>query len=452
MTSADPIKTNDRNPKDSRGTKDDAAGVETRRAALAMLESVLRRGDTLETAQNTACKKLTRSDDAAFALAIAAETLRHLGGIDDLLDGAMRMPLADDARPRFVLRLMLAQSLVLGTPAHAVIATGLPLLGGGPRKLAHGVFSAIDKKRVAAGDKGLLPSPPWLPPAVQQRWTASWGADMVVAARRGLAKAPPLDLSLCNAEKTQQFAEKLGATSLAPGHLRLADGARLSDDPDFGAGDYWVQNLAASLPARLLGVGSGKDEAKTVLDLCAAPGGKTMQLAANGWRVTAIDSSKKRLKRLQENLDRTGLSASIITADLRAWEAPEQVDAILLDAPCTATGTYRRNPDVLHRIGPDDIEKLTALQRILLDRAAKWVKPGGILVYAVCSLEREEGEAQISAFLERNGDYHIAPPAPDALPANIVPDASGALRILPGMMEDEGGLDGFFVARLLRTG
>jgi 16S rRNA (cytosine967-C5)-methyltransferase len=177
-----------------------------------------------------------------------------------------------------------------------------------------------------------------------------------------------------------------------------------------------------------------------------------MQLAANGWRVTAIDSSKKRLKRLQENLDRTGLSARIITADLRAWEAPEPVDAILLDAPCTATGTYRRNPDVLHRIGPDDIEKLTALQRILLDRAAKWVKPGGILVYAVCSLEREEGEAQISAFLERNGDYHITPPAPDALPANIVPDASGALRILPGMMEDEGGLDGFFVARLLRTG
>ena len=446
MTSADTIKTNERNP------KDDSAGVETRRAALAMLESVLRRGDTLETAQNTACKKLKRSDDAAFALAIAAETLRHLGGIDDLLDAAMRKPLADDARPRFVLRLMLAQSLVLGTPAHAVIATGLPLLAGGPRKLAHGVFSAIDKKRVAAGDEGLLPNPPWLPPEVQRRWSAAWGAEMVVAARRGLAKAPPLDLNIKDPEQTDIFAEKLGGVRLAAGHLRLAEGARLSDDPDFAAGDYWVQNLAASLPARILGAGGREDGAKSVLDLCAAPGGKTMQLAANGWAVTAIDSSKKRLKRLQENLDRTGLNASIITADLRAWEAPQPVDAILLDAPCSATGTYRRNPDVLHRIGPDDIEKLTALQRILLDRAAKWVKPGGVLVYAVCSLEPEEGEAQITAFLERNGDYHIDAPRGDALPANIVPEASGMLRILPGMMEDQGGLDGFFVARLMRTG
>ncbi|WP_438728839.1 RsmB/NOP family class I SAM-dependent RNA methyltransferase [Parasphingorhabdus sp. DH2-15] len=437
----------DSSAKPERNPKDESSGVETRRAALAMLESVLRRGDTLDVAQNTACKKLTRSDDAAFALAIVAETLRNLGGLDELLDGAMKKPLADHARPRFVLRLMLAQSLILGTPAHAVIATGLPLLAGGPRRLAHGVFSAIDKQRTALENESLLPDPPWLPPEVQERWQQAWGDDMTVKARKGFAKAPPIDLTVRDADKTDMLAEKLGAISMAARHLRLAEGVRLSDDPDFNAGDYWVQNLAASLPARLLGEGEGR----TVLDLCAAPGGKTMQLAAQDWNVTALDSSKKRLKRLQENLDRTGLKADIVTTDLRVWEAPTASDAILLDAPCTATGTYRRNPDVLYRIGENEIQKLTSLQRTLLDRAAKWVKPGGQLVYAVCSLEPEEGEEQVQYFLEKHSNFTLKELPANALPQGIAADDNGCLRILPGMMEDQGGLDGFFVASFQRS-
>jgi len=424
----------------------DVAGVETRRAALAMLDSVLKRGDTLETAQNTACKNLTRNDDAAFALAIAAETLRHLGGIDELLDSVMKRPLPDEARARNVLRLMITQSLVLQTPAHAVIATGLPLLAGGPRRLAHGVFSSIDKKRLAAGDRGLLPNPPWLPPAVQERWRKNWGGRVTIASRQGFTKAPPIDLTLRDPKQTSALAEKLNAQSYLDGHLRLADGVRLSDDPDFAAGDYWVQNLAASLPARLLGSG----ERQSVLDLCAAPGGKTMQLAASGWQVSAVDSSKKRLKRLAENLARTKLEAQIITADLRAWEAPDPVDAILIDAPCSATGTFRRNPDALHRIGKDDIAKLVNLQRTLLDRAAKWIKPGGQMVYAVCSMEPEEGEEQITDFLDRHDGFVIKSPDSNSLPGGIAAEESGWLRILPDMLSEQGGLDGFFVALLQR--
>jgi len=206
-----------------------------------------------------------------------------------------------------------------------------------------------------------------------------------------------------------------------------------------------VQDLAASCPARLLGAGEGRH----VLDLCAAPGGKTMQLAAAGWRVSAVDQSKKRLERLSENLARTGLSAEAVAADLRQWTPPEPVDAILLDAPCTATGIYRRHPDVLHRIGPRQIAELAELQAELLARAAGWLNPGGVIVYATCSLERAEGEEQIERFLAARNDFRIMPPEPGDSMAGIVAP-QGWLRTLPESWMDEGGVDGFFVARMVR--
>jgi 16S rRNA (cytosine967-C5)-methyltransferase len=207
-----------------------------------------------------------------------------------------------------------------------------------------------------------------------------------------------------------------------------------------------VQDIAASLPARLIGKGTG-----TALDLCAAPGGKTMQLASAGWTVTAIDASKSRLARLSENLERTGLSAEVIAADLLSWKPKAPADAVLLDAPCTATGIFRRHPDVIHRVLPSRIAEMAALQAKLLARAADWVKPGGTLVYATCSLEPAEGEAQVAALLAARGDYVVDPVRADELPAGIAPDAQGQVRTLPGMIVPD-DCDGFFIARLKRTG
>ena len=214
--------------------------------------------------------------------------------------------------------------------------------------------------------------------------------------------------------------------------------------PGYSEGGWWVQDLAASLPARLLGAGEGR----TVLDLCAAPGGKTMQLAAAGWNVVAVDSSAKRLERLRANMERTGLSADVVQGDIRSWTPAAPADAVLLDAPCSATGIFRRHPDVLHRIEPRQIAEMAALQAELLERAARWVKPGGSLVYATCSLERAEGEDQLSAFLDRHTGWSIDPARADELPAATAADGQGFVRTLPAMLADEGGLDGFFVARL----
>ena len=391
-----------------------------------MLDGVLRRGETLEQNEAAALRGLPASD-AGLARAIAAETLRWLVDFDTLIDSATRENLPEDAKPRTVLRLMLAQWLRLDTPPHAVVATALPLLTGGPKRLAHGVFGALTKRGVE------LPAAPTLPEAVAERWRERAGA---IAA--GLAEPPPLDLTLKDASQTAEWAVKLGADSLMPGHVRLSRGQAVHGLEGFEDGAWWVQDLAASLPARLLGEGQGM----RALDLCAAPGGKTLQLAAQGWQVTALDISTKRLKLLEENLKRTGLSADVIAADAFKWEPEAPFDAILIDAPCTATGTARRHPDVLHRIGPRQIEQLTDVQARLIERASGWLAPGGVLVYAVCSLESEEGEEHAEkVWLPRE------PISPEELPAGLSPTAHGTLRTDPGMLPEHGGLDGFFIAR-----
>ncbi len=419
---------------------DDIPGLPARRAALRLLDAVLRRGDPLELALHGAAQGLP-SADRALVHAIAAETLRHLPDLDALIDGATRQPLPDDAKARMVLRIALVQVLALGTAPHAAIATALPLVDGGPRKLVHGVFSTVTRAQP------VLPDPPTLPPEVAARWAAQWGEAMPETAARSFAVRPPVDVSLRDAGDSDRWAERLGGISLAPGHVRLPDGAAITDLPGFGEGAWWVQDIAASCPARLLGPGEGR----AALDLCAAPGGKTMQLAAAGWRVSAVDQSKKRLERLRENMERTGLSADIVQADLRQWKPDAPVDAVLLDAPCSATGIYRRHPDVLHRIGPRQIAELAELQAELLDRCADWVKPGGTIIYATCSLEQAEGEEQIATFLDRRPDFATRPALVAELPAGIAPTQDGWVRTLPGALDAQGGADGFFVARLERT-
>lgn len=412
-------------------------GVPARMAAMKLLDAVLRRGLPLEGALDAAARGLERADDRALAHAITAEVLRHLVDLDALIDGATAKPLPPDAKARTVLRIALAQALRLGTPPHAAIATVLPLVEGGPRRLVHGVFGALTRGGAT------LPDPPSLPPLVAERWMASWGPEATAAAAVTLAVPPPLDLTLRDHATTATWAERLGGVSLAPGHVRLPAGARVTELPGFAEGAWWVQDIAASLPARLLAAGEGR----TLLDLCAAPGGKTMQLAAAGWRVTALDLADTRLRRLEDNLARTHLMATLRTGDALTFAPDAPADVVLLDAPCSATGIFRRHPDVLHRVRPKAVARLAERQRAMLARAAAWVKPRGTLVYAVCSLEREEGEAVADAFLASHRGWELWPVDAEEIPAGIEPDASGYVRVLPGMLAAEGGADGFFVAR-----
>jgi len=414
-------------------------GFPARRAALRLLDGVLRRGQPLEQGMATATRDIALPADRALAHSIAAQTLRHLPDLDGLIDSATRQRLPDDAKARMVLRLSLTQALLLETPPHAVVATALPLVDGGPRKLVHGVLGTLLRQGA------MLPMPPALPDDVAMRWNTAWGAEMVVAAATAYAGRAPLDLALRDPAETARWAEQLGGVSLAPGHVRLPADTDVATLPGFAEGAWWVQDLAASLPARLLGPGEGR----RVLDLCAAPGGKTMQLAAAGWDVVAVDQSQRRLERLRANLARTGLAAEVVRADLMEWRPDAPVDAILLDAPCSATGIFRRHPDVIHRVGARQIAEMAEIQAALLDRALDWLTPGGRLVYATCSLEPVEGEAQIDAMLARRPGIAPLPVDPALLPAGVASVVPGRLRTVPGMLGETGGLDGFFIATLV---
>jgi len=404
--------------------------------------AVLGRGTPLELAIDSALDGIPLANDRALARHLAATVLRWLPDLDALIDSATPKPLPDDARARQVLRIALAGWLRLGTPPHAVVATALPLVEGGPRRLVHGVLGNLIR-----GDAS-LPAAPHLPDLFAIRWAMDWGPEVAEAAARSLADEPATDLMLRDASETGHWAAALGGTSLLPGHVRVPrskERGPLTEWPGFAEGAWWVQDLAASLPVRLLGAVNGA----RVLDLCAAPGGKTLQLAAAGAEVTAVDVSDARLDRVRENLARTGLTATLAAGDALRWEPPKDrhgglFDHILLDAPCSATGIFRRHPDVLHLKGARDLAPLTLLQAALLRRAANWLKPGGSLVYATCSLDPREGERiaeRVIAGLPRT------PFSAAELPLGLRPDAEGFVRTLPGQIEADGGLDGFFIAR-----
>jgi 16S rRNA (cytosine967-C5)-methyltransferase len=365
------------------------------------------------------------ANDQGLALAIAGETLRRLPLLDRLIDGATRQVLPDDAKARMVLRLALAQRIALNVPDHALVATALPLVEGGPRRLVHGVLGTLLRGTLPAADEGALPE------AVEQRWTAAWGETTVEAARRAIVRRPPLDLSFRSHEEALAFAEAEGGISLAERHVRLADARPVTSLPGFDEGRWWIQDLSSTLPARMIPQDAGR-----VLDACAAPGGKTLQIAAAGHRTFALDRSESRLARLRANLARIGFEAQIVVEDVLGYTPDEPFDAVLLDAPCSATGTFRRHPEVLLRASQRIIAESAELQGRLLTAAAAWVRPGGTLVYAVCSLEPAEGEEIIADFLAARSDFSLAEQR----------------RVLPGELEEQGGMDGFFTARLVRGG
>jgi 16S rRNA (cytosine967-C5)-methyltransferase len=388
--------------------------------------------------------------DRAFARLLAATALRRAGEIEAVIASLIERPLPAAAHAvTDILALGIVQLLYLGTPPHAAVATAVALCEQRHASKFKGLVNAVLRRVAGEGralvaglDSARVNTPDWL----WQGWCAAYGEATAHAIAATHLAEPPLDLAPRDPATAESLAASLDAEILPWGALRRRGGGAIPDLPGYADGTWWVQDAAAQIPARLLAPVAGK----RVLDLCAAPGGKTLQLAAAGARVTAVDRSPARLDRVARNLARTGLAAETIAADGAVFTAAP-FDAVLLDAPCTATGTVRRHPDIARTRRPEDIAGATALQDRLLDNAARLTQAGGTLVYAVCSLEPAEGEERIAAFLARRGDFAVDPVAPEELPG--LPEAvtpSGQLRTLPSMMGDKGGLDGFFAARLRR--
>jgi 16S rRNA (cytosine967-C5)-methyltransferase len=368
--------------------------------------------------------------------------LRRLGPIDRALDGRLTRPPPPVVHD--LLRLGVAQLHYMNVPAFAAVSATLDLAQADKTaRPFKGLINAVLRRLSEAGpapDSAEDAIPSWL----LARWRAAYGkgADAVALL---LASEPATDLSLKDPDSAATLAPTLDAQVLPGPSLRVGLRGEISTWPGFTDGSWWVQDAAAAIPARLLKVKPGQ----TALDLCAAPGGKTLQLAAAGAAVTALDRSPVRLKRVEENLARMGLTAEVVAADAMDWTDDRTFDAVLLDAPCSATGTFRRHPETLWLARPGDLAPLVLAQQRLLEAAARRTKIGGRLVYCVCSLEPEEGEAQIASFLAARPDFQIEPAArgeAGAPAASLTPE--GTLRILPTYLE--GGLDGFFAARLIR--
>ena len=418
-------------------------GLASRRAALDVVRSALERRGGLDEALAGPAMAALEPRDRSFARALAMTVLRRRGELDRALAARLSRPPPEAVMA--LLRLGAAQALHMEVAGHAAVATTVELAEADrtARKF---------KGLVNAVLRGLLREPPQAPPPealapdwLYARWRAAYGEAAARAVAAVIAEEPATDLTPREAAEAPALAPLLEAEVLPGPTLRTRRGGDVADWPGFADGRWWVQDASAAVAARLLAPAPGA----AVLDLCAAPGGKALQLAAAGARVTALDRSAARLKRLEENLARTGLQAEIVVADAAAWEDARRFDAILLDAPCSATGTFRRHPDVLWAARPGDIARLAALQARLLASAADRLRPGGRLVYCVCSLEPEEGEAQIEALLRARPDLRPDPAAAGeagAPEASLRPD--GSLRILPH--HRPGGTDGFFVARLVR--
>jgi len=381
--------------------------------------------------------------DRAFARLLTATVLRRLGQIDDALDRCLDKPLHPNLGwLRQVLRLGAAQLLFLGTPAHAAVDGAVRSAGDKPalKGLSNAVLRRLAREgaaMVAAQDAARLNTPDWL----WRSWCAAYGEATTRAMALAHLADPPLDLT---AHKPLSFETQ----RLPTGTLRLAETANVENLPGFGDGAFWVQDAAAALPARLL----GPVEGETVLDLCAAPGGKSANLAVAGAEVIAVDRTAKRLVQVTENLHRLGLRAKLIAADATTWRPEAPVRHILLDAPCSSTGTLRRHPDVARLKSSEDLSRLTALQDRLLDNAVAMLAPGGTLVFCTCSLQPEEGPVRVAALLARRPGLARVPVRPDEIDgqAELI-DSAGDLRTLPCHWPDLGGLDGFYAARLRKS-
>ncbi len=430
-------------------------GMPARIAAMTLVEAALMKRSGFDEA-------VTRSDflglsesERSFARAMALLVLRRLGQLDDVIDKRTKKTPSEAVCA--LLRMGLVQIGFMQVPDFAAVSTTVKLAEREShtrpfKGLINAILRGVIRDREAGRPDGLTtPNPARLAPDwLFQRWSTAYGGDNAEGIALALTEEPATDLTFKTTADLERLAEPLEGEPLGGLALRSALRGDLREWAGYDDGVWWVQDASSSVPVNLLGDLTGK----TAIDLCAAPGGKTLQLLAKGAQTVALDRSKNRLKRVEENLARTGYTAELQMADAETFDDPRTFDVVLLDAPCSATGTFRRQPDVLWATRPTDIAKLADVQHRLLDSAAIRVAPGGTLIYCTCSLEREEGETQVVAFVRRHPEFVIDAVTPEqaaaiGLPAQSVrPD--GWLRLLPN--QRPGGQDGFFIARLTRKG
>lgn len=432
--------------------KSDAPGLTARRFAADALLAILhgRRAleDVFEHGETGVQFRALDERDRALARMIVATALRRAGSLQAVLERFLSEGWPEDVRVHAVLLSASAQILLLEVANHAAVDLSVDLANEFRNKRYAGLVNAVLRKVVAEGRSVLDALPPEAdtPEWMRERWRNTYGAETLREICLAHRIEPALDIT--PKQDPSALARQLEGIVLPTGSVRIGKGA-VTQLPGYDEGEWWVQDAAAAIPAKLMGDIRGL----RVADLCAAPGGKTLQLANAGARVTAVDRSTPRLRRLKQNLERTNLKAETVAADAAAWEA-EPFDAILLDAPCSATGTIRRHPDILWQKQPEDLEQVTKVQARLLDNAVKLLKPRGLLVYSTCSLEPEEGEMQINALLARNKDLERVPIGPDEAGDSRAVTADGDLRTLPFHLPHSdprlSGCDGFFASRLRR--
>lgn len=430
--------------------------LSARLVALALLSEVLDKRTPLDQAlDSSSAFRLLAGRDRAFTRMLVATTLRRLGQIDHLIIGMSERGEAPSPPViHHILRLGVTQLFFMDVPVYAAVDTSvrmveeknLPRLKG----FVNAIMRRLDREGaelVAAQDEVMLNIPAWL----RELWIRDYGIDEAEALAHAVLQEAPLDITIKDPGLIKYWAEQLEAQILPTGSLRRAAGGMVTDLPGYREGQWWVQDLSASLPVKLLGNVAGKN----VIDMCAAPGGKTAQLAARGAHVTALDRSAGRLRRLSENMERLKLAENVqvVAADATEWKSPFPVDFILLDAPCSATGTIRRHPDVMSLKRPQDIDALAGLQARLLEHATSMLDHHGVLIYCTCSLQKDEGERRIEEFLRHHPGmvrYPILPQEVSGLENSLSP--VGDLRILPhhsGTGHDiQGGMDGFYICRL----
>jgi 16S rRNA (cytosine967-C5)-methyltransferase len=443
-----------RSKRPPRGRKSDSPGLAARQLAASALFGVLHRrrplDEVLDPVYGLTGLAALEDRDRALVRMLTATVLRSLGTLRSIVGAKLERDLPSNA-PHVEIALLLgaAQILFLDVSDHAAVDLSVQLANATRNARFAGLVNAV-LRRIARDGRTplesldtLIDTPKWL----RDRWCANYGVESATAIAEAHRREPPLDLTPRSGAAL--WAERLGGRPLPNGTIRLFLPGPITSLPGFEEGAWWVQDVAASLPARLLGDVAGK----RVADLCAAPGGKTAQLANAGASVIAVDRSPNRMKRLQQNLSRLGLNAEGVVFDATQWRA-DPFDAILLDAPCSATGTVRRHPDIVWQKHETDLAALAALQTRLLDNATSLLKPGGLLVYATCSLEPEEGERQVDSFLARYANFAREPIAVEEVGgfASFV-NGNGDMRSLPCHLSDggyAGGCDGFYAARLRR--
>ena len=425
-------------------------GTYTRKKAIEILIEILHNKKPLDNAFEISIKKSSHfskltSEDKSFCRLLVSTTLRNLTSIDSLLKKFLSKPL--DKTPLkvlMILRINIAQSFFLKTPDHAVVNTSVELCGKKWKGLINGVSREILRNKTKANkyldDSNKVPN--WL----LNRWKKDWKKNYNNIINGHLVLNPPIDIHVKN--NTDQWAKKLSGEKIGNNSIRLYRSGLISKLDGYEEGEWWVQDYSSQIPVALLNI-KDKDE---VLDLCAAPGGKTAQLISLGAKVTSVDDNKKRILRLEQNLKRLNYNASIKNENIKNFSSDKSWSKIILDAPCSSTGTLRKNPEIMYQKKEEDIFSLAKLQSDLLDASWRLLKKDGILVYCTCSLEKEEGEYQIENFIKRKKDSILDKINTQEIDKKLkVSNKNKWLRIFPNSLDFEGGNDGFFIARIKKV-